>query len=164
MWAPEVAALATEYRSCTSADVPAVAALAGAAFDPCWGEAWSEAQIAGGLSTPGTWLELVIVDGQPAAFVLCRRILDEVELLLCASAPRFRRHGLVRELLSRALEQSRAAGAARMFLEVRENNDAAQALYRTFGFKEVGRRRGYYRGADGQTYDALSFCRSLMEG
>jgi ribosomal-protein-alanine N-acetyltransferase len=32
-----------------------------------------------------------------------------------------------------------------VFLEVRESNAAARALYARFGFREGGRRRGYYR-------------------
>ena len=47
---------------------------------------------------------------------------------------------LLREAISR--------GATAVTLEVRASNDAAQALYRRFGFVPVGTRKGYYRNPD----------------
>jgi [ribosomal protein S18]-alanine N-acetyltransferase len=43
-----------------------------------------------------------------------------------------------------------------MFLEVATDNLPAQALYRAFGFDEVGRREGYYQRADGTRISALT--------
>jgi ribosomal-protein-alanine N-acetyltransferase len=52
-------------------------------------------------------------------------------------------------LLEAVLEVARLRGAAAIFLEVREDNEAARALYAQAGFTEAGRRQGYYSGVDG---------------
>jgi ribosomal-protein-alanine N-acetyltransferase len=48
-------------------------------------------------------------------------------------------------LLDAALAEARARGADEIFLEVRNSNAPARALYGSRGFKEVGRRPNYYR-------------------
>lgn len=85
--------------------------------------------------------------GQVAGFLVSRQTfagdadsLPEREILNLAVASRFRRMGIGSALLREELRS-----AADFFLEVRESNMAAQALYRRFGFIEVGRRAGYYR-------------------
>ncbi len=68
----------------------------------------------------------------------------EMHLLNLAIHPEQRRRGIARTLLSEALNQARLQGARVAWLEVRPSNTAARALYESFGFKEVGRRPGYY--------------------
>ncbi len=67
------------------------------------------------------------------------------ELESIAVAPSARRAGIGRALMQAAADWLRAQGAAGMELEVRERSIGAIALYATLGFKEVGRRRNYYR-------------------
>jgi ribosomal-protein-alanine N-acetyltransferase len=140
-----------------AADVPAVAALVTRAFDPEYREGWSERQLADVLAMPGAWMDLAIGrEGGPLAFALCREVALEAELLLCAVDPRWRRQGLGLDLVDRARDLARSAGARRLFLEVRESNRAARSLYGAAGFSEVGRRRDYYRHASGGTSDAIT--------
>jgi ribosomal-protein-alanine N-acetyltransferase len=54
------------------------------------------------------------------------------------------RRGLGRQVLTELLERARRRGANETFLDVRVGNAPARALYRAFGFTEVGRRKGYY--------------------
>jgi ribosomal-protein-alanine N-acetyltransferase len=49
------------------------------------------------------------------------------------------------ELLVVALKHALSLGAVMATLEVRDSNRAARALYRKYGFEEVGRRKHYYR-------------------
>lgn len=71
-------------------------------------------------------------------------VLDHVHIQNVAVHPAHRRRGLGRYLIEDALEAGRKAGARKAFLEVRLSNRAAQRLYASLGFHEVGRRRRYY--------------------
>ncbi|AGN01179.1 ribosomal-protein-alanine acetyltransferase [Salinarchaeum sp. Harcht-Bsk1] len=71
--------------------------------------------------------------------------------------PEHRRRGIASTLLERALVTLAGEGATSVKLEVREDNEAAQALYREFGFAPMRRRAGYYE--DGT--DALVMAREL---
>jgi ribosomal-protein-alanine N-acetyltransferase len=71
--------------------------------------------------------------------------VDEGEILNLAVAPAGRRHGVGRALVEHVLEALIARGARQVYLEVRESNAPARALYAGRGFKEVGRRTQYYR-------------------
>lgn len=68
----------------------------------------------------------------------------EGDLANLATAASVRRSGVGRRLLEHILEEARTRGAVTIFLEVRESNVAARALYRSAGFVDVGRRKKYY--------------------
>lgn len=69
---------------------------------------------------------------------------DEAEILTVAVLPEMRRRGFARLLMERMMQDAAAGGAAVMFLDVRQSNEGAQALYRSIGFAETGVRRNYY--------------------
>ncbi|MFM7785631.1 MAG: GNAT family N-acetyltransferase, partial [Gammaproteobacteria bacterium] len=77
-------------------------------------------------------------------------------------SPVARRRGIARSLLGEALREAAIAGARRCFLEVRESNAPAIALYSAAGFRIDARRKGYYRSADGPE-DALLMSRELSD-
>ena len=83
--------------------------------------------------------------GRIAGYVVALDAADEGEILNLAVAEAGRRRGLGRALVEAILERLRSRGVRQVYLEVRESNAAARALYTAFGFKEVGRRRAYYR-------------------
>jgi [ribosomal protein S18]-alanine N-acetyltransferase len=99
-------------------------------------------------------------DAAPIGFALCRAILDEAELLLIAVKPQTSRHGVGSRLLRAVIDSARVRGIAKLFLEVRANNPAI-ALYAAHGFTKVGQRRDYYRGSDGNVFDAYSYSLAL---
>jgi len=138
----------------------AVMLIMNEAFDPGYGEAWTEAQTLSMLALPGVWLSLAWVEGRPAGFALNRIVADEAELLLLAVSPQFRRLGIGMTLIERSRMISRQRNGFRLHLEVRHNNPAIE-LYSKAGFRLVGRRPGYYRGNDGQIHDALTLSCSL---
>jgi [ribosomal protein S18]-alanine N-acetyltransferase len=78
-------------------------------------------------------------------YVVALDAADEGEILNLAVAPTGRRHGLGRALVEHVLEALRARGIRHVYLEVRESNAPARALYAGQGFREVGRRKQYYR-------------------
>ena len=79
-------------------------------------------------------------------------MVDEAHVTTFGVHPEWRRRGVGRRLLLSLLELALEIGAARMTLEVRVSNLAAQSLYAGFGFAAAGERRGYYTD-DGE--DAL---------
>ena len=141
------------------ADLPDVMTVMDAAFDSCFGEAWTASQCAGLLPLPGVWLTVARVGAEPVGFALARAIADEAELLLLAVHPGAQRRGVGKSLLNHFFRTALTRGAGHLHLEVRDGNDAIN-LYTGLGFTIVGRRRNYYNGRDGQQYDALSLAKT----
>jgi len=81
---------------------------------------------------------------------LGRRPPFEYEVHTIGVDPAFQGQGIGRRLLNELLE---FAGGGVVYLEVRTDNAAAIALYRSVGFAQIGLRRRYYRvsGADAYT-------------
>lgn len=131
------------------------------AFDPAFGEGWNLAQLAGVMTMPGTWLAIAHLDAAALGFSLVRSVLDECELLLLAVDPLWRSRGIGGRLLNHSISVARRKGIISMNLEVRASNSAV-SLYEKSGFEFVHRRPGYYRGNDGQLYDAMSFRLDMM--
>ncbi len=73
---------------------------------------------------------------------------DEAHVTTFAVHPDWRRRGIAQRLMVALLDLGLEIGAQRMTLEVRAGNQAAQALYRRFGFIDVGRRPRYYTDDD----------------
>ncbi len=151
------------------AELDGMMAVMLSAFDPAFGEAWNERQLASSLLIPGTRFAMIDaagVMGPPApkvptaGFYLARRILDEEELLLLAVAPEYRRHGVATRLMEHLIGSAVDFGVARVFLEMREDNDAWH-FYSRLDFQRVGLRRDYYRGADGCLRNAVTMSRNL---
>lgn len=80
-----------------------------------------------------------------AGYVVALDAADEGEILNLAVAPEGRRRGLGRALIEEILDALTTRGVRYVYLEVRESNAPARALYAAFGFKDVGRRKQYYR-------------------
>lgn len=119
--------------------------------------AWSAAEFRGLLDQPG-----MVLTGDDRAFALLRVTLDEAEVLTVATAPEHRRKGLARAVLAQAETAAQALGAAVIFLEVAEDNDAARALYAQAGYAQIGRRPGYYLPKDAAPVAALVLRKAVV--
>lgn len=146
----------------SSADLDSVMAVMDRAFGDGFGEAWTRSQLSGILPMSGVALTLArdSQSGLAVGFSLCRTVADEAELLLIAVLPEHHRRGIGQKLLDSFVGTARRSGLARVHLEVRDGNPAV-SLYRAAGFSPVGRRRNYYRGTDGQRYDAITLASQL---
>ncbi|MEB3265703.1 MAG: GNAT family N-acetyltransferase [Cyanobacteriota bacterium] len=122
---------------------------------------WSDAQWQAELGQPGRPALGFWGEGQLRAMACGWLVVDELHIVLVATDPTWRRQGLARRLLAALMARAAAAGARHATLEVAAGNGAARALYGQLGFREAGRRRGYYRNGD----DALiQWCRLVAEG
>ncbi|MDQ6871733.1 MAG: ribosomal protein S18-alanine N-acetyltransferase [Gemmatimonadota bacterium] len=108
---------------------------------------WSEESFRRLLGVaPAIFLVAVFPSDQAVAgYVVAFSVEEDGELLNVAVDPKFRGQGLAGQMLDAALIELAARGVRSAFLEVRESNRAARALYESRGFSEIGRRSKYYR-------------------
>jgi ribosomal-protein-alanine N-acetyltransferase len=142
---PQQAAMS--LRSAIPGDVAAITAL----HARCFARGWDQASIAVFIADPSclTLIASAVGNGSCHGFLISRVAADEAELLTLAVDLVHRRQGLARALLGACIANLKLCGAKQLLLEVEAGNQAAEALYRGFGAKAVGRRPGYYEhGAD----------------
>ena len=131
-------------RPARAADLAQIAAL----DDGEAGGTWTEQSYADELKLSWSHVEVVEPAWETASVVgllVYWIVTDEVQLLTILTAPVQRRQGIGRLMMEHLFSRAKAAGAARITLEVRPSNHAATALYGRFGFHTVGRRAAYYR-------------------
>ncbi len=85
------------------------------------------------------------LDGRVVGMLVAWLIVDEIHIATIATHPDFRGRGIGRNLLSHTLRSAMDEGVVKSFLEVRESNEVARKMYRSFGFMEDGRRKEYYK-------------------
>jgi [ribosomal protein S18]-alanine N-acetyltransferase len=95
---------------------------------------------------------------------MVRSVAGEGEILTIAVQPEYRQRGFGAQLLDATLAWFEKSAAGAIFLEVACGNKAAIALYRRFGFCEIGRRKGYTIGQCGAKQDALRMGLDLDQG
>lgn len=83
-------------------------------------------------------------DGRLVGYLCLWEVADELHITNIAVHPSARRRGIGRTLLGQVLGEARGRALRLVILEVRPSNVEARALYEAFGFRVVGRRRGYY--------------------
>jgi len=88
-------------------------------------------------------------------YMVAMRGVDEVHLLNITVSPDHRRQGWARFLLDALVLWSRGQGAQCLWLEVRQSNTPARALYEAYGFNQVGVRKGYYPEGQREREDAV---------
>jgi ribosomal-protein-alanine N-acetyltransferase len=131
-------------RALRPSDYDRAATLYGLCFDAPWDRSWTRDEFARLLATPGCFGLLLIADDQPAGLAVARVAADEAEILTLGVVPQLRRRGGASRLLSTMRQRCRRRGARCLLLEVAEDNLPARALYESFGFSTVGRRKGYF--------------------
>src|SRR5712692_4474396 len=96
-------------------------------------------------------------DGRVVGYICLWEVTDELHVTNVAVHPDARRHGFARALLESVFAHARVAGSRIVLLEVRPSNTEAIPLYESFGFRVIGRRRGYYydTGEDALVMEAL---------
>jgi [ribosomal protein S18]-alanine N-acetyltransferase len=139
-------------RRATVADLDPVMALEDAIYPD---DAWSRQNMRAELENPhGYYLVAVDERDDIAAYagLLAPMGTGQGDIQTITVAPQARRQGLARTLMLQLLNEARRRGAEELFLEVRVDNEPAQALYRDLGFEPLSVRKGYY----GKGVDALT--------
>ena len=135
----------------TVADLGAVLAIENAAYEFPWTRGNFIDALAAGNHAQG----LRDAAGTLCAYCVAMAGVQEMHLLNLTVAPPYQHRGLARLMLDALVAASGAADARWLWLEVRESNQRAQAVYRRYGFEPIGVRRGYYPAAGGQREDAI---------
>jgi len=128
-------------RAARDSDLDAVLAIEHASF----GDPWNLRAFADLIDDPRVAFLVAEVGGRVRGYVVAWFVLDEGEIGNLAVASDARRQGLGARLLDGAIAEVRKSDVDTLYLEVRDSNSAARALYASRGFVEVGRRREYYR-------------------
>jgi ribosomal-protein-alanine N-acetyltransferase len=110
---------------------------------------WSRGNFADAIAT-GNAAWIMKIGCRPVAYAVVLPVLDEAHLLNISVVGAEQGVGLGRALLEHLFQEALRAGGTQFFLEVRPSNQRARALYRSAGFHEIGRRRGYYPAPDGR--------------
>lgn len=124
------------------ADVPAVHEIDLLAFSLPWPERSFRFEV---TSNPAARCWVAEAEGRIVGMIVVWMIVDEAHIATIATHPDFRRQGIGDELLTHALVSAISEGAVKSLLEVRASNEAAQRMYRRFGYVEDGRRPRYYK-------------------
>ena len=132
----------TIRRATSEGDAALLAGLEAAAFRDAWSEDAIRSHI---CSENGITLLCLDRDGRAVGYLFGTSLPPEGELYRIAVLPEERKKGLGRFILLRFLDILSNIGTDVCFLEVRESNTAARALYASLGFKPVGLRKNYYK-------------------
>jgi ribosomal-protein-alanine N-acetyltransferase len=101
-------------------------------------------------------------DGELIGYFVAMPGFEEMHLLNVTVSPRHEGRGHARRLLAELYALSSSFAASALWLEVRESNARARALYEREGFAEAGRRRDYYPAPQGRREDAILMTRLLV--
>jgi ribosomal-protein-alanine N-acetyltransferase len=121
-------------------DAASLAVLHAASFN----RGWSEQEFEQLLTDRSVVADRATVGRKNVGFILSRCAADEAEILSVAVARSLQGRGLARRMLDLHLRRLAGFGLRTVFLEVEEGNTPARKLYARAGFREVGRRPGYY--------------------
>lgn len=101
---------------------------------------WTLEQIASSMSSQDEEYYLAYEGQELVGFLAVQTVLDEMEILQIAVKADFQRLGIASQLMAAVMDWD-----GDIFLEVRESNSAAQALYTRQHFTKIGKRKDYYR-------------------
>ena len=129
-------------------DLDEIARIERASFLVPWKREFFETE----LSEPYRFARVLV--GEPGAmpriggYLFAVSLYEEFHINKIATDPRLRNSGLGRRLLEDGLARARSVGATAVTLEVRVSNFPAREFYKSYGFREAYRRRGYYQDGE----------------
>jgi ribosomal-protein-alanine acetyltransferase len=131
----------TTIRKMTESDLDRVVAMEKEIFsDP-----WDYNAFDSDLKNEHCWPVVAEQDGTIVGYSISYIVTDELQIGNFGVGELFKRQGIGKKMMAEIIKIAQGKNCDSIYLEVRESNKAAQALYYSFGFEAVGRRIGYYR-------------------
>ncbi len=111
----------------------------------CFSTPWSENSITSELQNDlALWL-VALNDDMVVGYIGSQTVCGETDMMNVAVHPGWRRRGIGEILIDQLIVELKRRCSSSLSLEVRSSNVPAIALYEKLGFRQVGRRPGYYR-------------------
>ena len=134
--------MSVNIRQAKLYDVPALSRMEQEAFD----SPWSAEEITKDVTSKdgSVYVAVIESDGEQAGYAEMRTVAGEAQIYNIVVDKAFRGRGLGEMLLRHLIDKAEESGCSLITLEVRGGNEAAMELYNKLGFREVGRRKGYY--------------------
>ena len=123
------------FEKMSAKDVPPVAR----AERDCFATPWTEEDLQKSLQTNTTVFWLAKVDGDFAGYISRMHSFETMDIITVCVLEQYRRQGIAAALLSHLEAEAREKGVERIFLEVRESNYGARALYEKNGYSVFGK-------------------------
>lgn len=132
------------FRKMVPDDASAVEIVEKACFDMPWSRQsfWQEA------SNDKAYYLLALDGERVIGYVGVWILFGEAQITNVAVLPEYQDKGIGRLMMKEIIKISLEHEATSMTLEVRPSNARALHLYKSLGFKSVGRRRGYYEDGE----------------
>jgi [ribosomal protein S18]-alanine N-acetyltransferase len=133
-------------RFATVADAEAIARMSRDQIEQGLPWRWTPQRVLRTIRDPNT--NVVVVDGEDAiaAFGIMFYAEDDAHLLLLAVRPAVQRAGIASAVLLWLEAAARSAGASRIRVEARRDNEAARSFYSEHGYHEHDIRPAMYSG------------------
>lgn len=128
-------------RKMEETDVEAVFLLEQA----CFSDPWSRKSIRGTLREENSFLVVAEYNKNIVGYLNSTFFFDELNLNRIAVSPDFRKGKIGTSLIQNMIDFCKNTQIKRIMLEVRISNIPAQNLYKKFGFKSLGERKGLYQ-------------------
>ena len=147
-------------RPMTTAELDAVLAIEVSAYAFPWSRGNFIDSLAAGYPAQ------VLLDAQGAVlgYFVAMGGVDEMHLLNITVAPAVQGRGHARQMIDALIALCRDHLAHELWLEVRETNTHARAIYTRLGFEQKGVRKGYYPAPFGCREDAVVMSLKLGAG
>ena len=125
---------------------------------------WTRGNFIDSMAAGYVMRALLGANGELVGYFVAMPGFEEMHLLNITVAPTHEGRGHARRMLLALQAASVERHAAAVWLEVRESNARARALYLREGFAEAGRRRDYYPAPQGRREDAILMTRLVADG
>jgi len=106
---------------------------------------WTAAMFSEELNNPIAYYIVAVIGQEVVGYAGMWLIIDEAHITNIAVDPKHRRKDIASTMIRLLIEKAREMNLKAMTLEVRSGNLQAIELYKRFGFRIEGRRKGYYR-------------------